>query len=195
LLLVAAAPYLLLGNLGEGLFVCAGAVVSRGMVILQEARSERALQGLQALAAPEARVIRDGRERRIPSRELIPGDILLITAGERVAADGRMTSTGVVTIDESLLSGESAPVSNSALLTNTGTLDQSDMLAFAGTLVVAGDSTILVTDTGMATKLGRIGSSLQSMQSEPTPLQRSSARQVARLGLFGMVICLSVLLA
>ena len=67
LLLVAGGLYLVLGSLGEGLFVCAGAVVSLGMVILQETRSERALQALQALAEPEARVIRDGRQRRIPS--------------------------------------------------------------------------------------------------------------------------------
>ena len=101
LLLVAGGLYLVLGSLGEGLFVCASAVVSLGMVILQETRSERALQALQALAEPDARVIRDGRQRRIPSRELVPDDIMLITAGERIAADGRITSAGVVTIDES----------------------------------------------------------------------------------------------
>ena len=81
LLLVAGGLYLVLGSLGEGLFVCASAVVSLGMVILQETRSERALQALQALAEPDARVIRDGRERRIPSRELVPDDLMLITCG------------------------------------------------------------------------------------------------------------------
>ena len=195
LLLAAGGLYLFLGSLGEGLFVCAGAVVSLGMVILQEARSEHALQALQALAEPEARVIRDGRERRIPSRELVPGDLMLISAGERIAADGRITSAGVVTIDESLLSGESVPVSKSAFRTNAGALEESSMLVFAGTLVVAGEGTIRATVTGMATKLGRIGASLQSIQPEPTPLQRSSARLVARLGIFGMAICLSVFVA
>ena len=76
-----AAFIFVLGNLGEGLFVCASAVVSLGMVILQETRSERALQALQALAEPEARVIRDGRQRRIPSRELVPDDIMLDNGG------------------------------------------------------------------------------------------------------------------
>ena len=150
LLLVAGGLYLVLGNLGEGLFVCASAVVSLGMVILQETRSERALQALQALAEPEARVIRDGRQRRIPSRELVPDDIMLITAGERIAADGRITSAGVVTIDKSLLSGESVPVSKSELRAPAGALDQSSALVFAGTLVVAGEGTIRVTATGMA---------------------------------------------
>jgi P-type Ca2+ transporter type 2C len=195
LLLVAAGLYLILGSLGEGLFVCAGAVVSLGMVILQETRSEHALQALQALAEPEARVIRDGRERRIPSREVVPGDLILISAGERIAADGRITSAGVVTIDESLLSGESVPVSKSAPRTNAAALEESSMLVFAGTLVVAGDGTIRATATGMATKLGKIGASLQSIQPEPTPLQRSSARLVARLGIFGVAVCLSVFVA
>lgn len=195
LLLVAAGLYLVLGSLGEGLFVCAGALVSLGLVILQETRSERALQALQALAEPEARVIRDGRERRIPSRELVPGDIVLITAGERIPADGRITSAGVVTIDESLLSGESVPVSKSTLRASARALGDSNVLAFAGTLVVAGAGTICVTATGMATRLGNIGASLQSIQSEPTPLQRSSARLVAWLGSFGVIVCLSVFAA
>jgi Ca2+-transporting ATPase len=193
LLLVAAGLYLILGSLGEGLFVSAGAVVSLGIVILQETRSERALQALQALAEPEARVIRDGHEQRVLSRELVPGDVMLVAAGERIAADGQITSPGVITIDESLLSGESVPVSKSAR--TNATADQSGASVFAGTLVVAGEGTIRVIATGMATKLGNIGSSLQSIQPEPTPLQRSSARLVARLGIFGIVICLSVVAA
>ncbi|WP_338827162.1 cation-translocating P-type ATPase [Bradyrhizobium sp. 27S5] len=193
LLLVAAGLYLILGSLGEGLFVSAGALVSLGMVILQETRSEHALQALQALSEPETRVIRNGREQRIRSRELVPGDLMLVTAGERVAADGRITSAGVITVDESLLSGESVPVSKSARISTTP--DQSGALVFAGTLVVAGEGMIELTATGMATKLGHIGSSLQSIQPEPTPLQRVSARLVARLGIFSVVICLSVVLA
>jgi Ca2+-transporting ATPase len=196
LLLAAGALYLFLGSLGEGLFVSAGAVVSLGMVILQETRSEHALQALQALAEPEARVVRDGFERRIPSRELVPGDLMLITAGERIAADGLIISDGVITIDESLLSGESVPVSKrAAFKIDADTLDQSNMLALAGTLVVAGEGMVRVTATGITTRLGQIGASLQSIQSEPTPLQRSSARLVARLGIFGIAICLSVFVA
>lgn len=195
LLLAAGGLYLILGSLGEGLFVCAGAVVSLGMVILQETRSEHALQALQALAEPEARVIRDGFERRISSRELVPGDLMLITAGERIAADGRITSAGVITIDESLLSGESVPVSKSAFRSAAPPLDKSDALVFAGTLVVAGEGAVAVTATGMDTKLGKIGASLQSIQPEPTPLQRTSGRLVARLGIFSIAICLSVFAA
>jgi Ca2+-transporting ATPase len=193
LLLAAGGLYLFLGSLGEGLFVFAGAVTSLGLVIFQEARSERALQALQALAEPEARVIREGRERRIPSRELVRGDLMLVAAGDRIAADGQITSAGVVTIDESLLSGESVPVSKSSVRDER--LDEAQTLAFAGTLVVAGDATIQVSATGAATRLGKIGTSLQSIQQEPTPLQRSSARLVVRLGIVGLTICLAVVAA
>ena len=193
LLLAAAGLYLVLGDLGEGLFVSAGAIVSLSLVILQEMRSEQALQALQALAEPQARVIRDGREQRVPSRELVPGDVMLIAAGERVAADGRITSTGVITVDESLLSGESVPVPKSAMLSINS--DATDALVFAGTLVVAGEGTVRISATGMSTKLGKVGLSLQSIQSEPTPLQRSSAQLVTRLGIFGILICLAVVAA
>ncbi|MGB5904947.1 MAG: cation-translocating P-type ATPase [Xanthobacteraceae bacterium] len=193
LLLAAGGLYLFLGSLGESLFVFAGAVASLSLVIFQEARSERALQALQALAEPETRVIRDGRERRIPSRDVVPDDLMLVAAGDRIAADGQITSAGVLTIDESLLSGESMPVSKSSFRSER--LDEAQMLAFAGTLVVAGDATIRVTATGAATRLGKIGTSLQAIQQEPTPLQRSSARLVTRLGIVGLVICLAVVAA
>ncbi len=193
LLLIAGGFYLFLGSLGEGLFVFAGAMASLAIVIFQEVRSERALQALQALAEPEARVIRDGHERRIPSRELVPGDLMLISAGDRIAADGQIASASVVTVDESPLSGESVPVSKSAARGDGS--DRSRTQVFAGTLVVAGDAAIRVTATGAATQLGKIGVSLQSIRQEATPLQQSSARLVARLGIFGLVICLSVFAA
>ena len=194
LLLVAAGLYLALGSLGEGLFITAGAVVSLGMVILQEARSERALQALQALAEPEARVVRDGRECRIAARDLVPGDLMLVNAGERVAADGAIVSDGLMTIDESLMSGESVPVAKAGR-TGAGTTEEDAGLAFAGTLIVSGEGAVRVTATGMATRLGGIGASLQAIQPEQTPLQQSMTRLVARLGLFSAATCLAVVLA
>jgi Ca2+-transporting ATPase len=88
LLLGAAGLYLVLGDLGEGLFLLAGATAAIGLVILQETRTERALASLRELSQPQVRVIRDGAERQMPARDLVPDDILLIGEGERLPADG-----------------------------------------------------------------------------------------------------------
>ena len=92
LLLAAAGLYLVLGDIGEGLFMVAGAAVSIGLVVLQESRSERALAALRELAEPFARVIRDGTERRIPARNLVPGDLVLVAEGERLPVDGGLVA-------------------------------------------------------------------------------------------------------
>jgi Ca2+-transporting ATPase len=202
LLLVAAGLYLVLGSLGEGLFVSAGALISLSLVIFQEARSESALKALQALAEPYARVIRDGQERRIPARELVPGDTVLVTAGERIPVDGRIISSGVLTIDESLLTGESVPVlkSNSSAAETTSdpaTPDDREMSStgFAGTLVVHGEGALRATCTGMHTRLGNIGSSLSILREEQTPLQRTSAILVGYLGILAIAFCVLIIVA
>ena len=107
LLLAAAGLYLVLGDIGEGLFMVAGAVVTIGLVVLQEARSERALSALRELAEPYARAIRGGIERRIPARDLVPGDLILVGEGERLPADGLLIAGDALTVDESALTGES----------------------------------------------------------------------------------------
>jgi P-type Ca2+ transporter type 2C len=115
LLLAAAGLYLMLGDIGEGLFMMAGALVTIGLVVLQEARSERALAALRELAEPFARVIRGGTERRIPARDLVPGDLILVGEGERLPADGLLIAGDALTVDESALTGESVPVSKRQL--------------------------------------------------------------------------------
>ena len=201
LLVVAAGLYLVLGSLGEGLFVSAGALISLSLVILQEARSENALKALQALAEPHARVVRDGRERRIRARELVPGDMVLVTAGERIPVDGRIVSVGILTIDESLLTGESVPVLKSASVPVRTSSDpetpdeQEGSTGFAGTLVVHGDGVLRATHTGMNTRLGGIGSSLSTLQNEQTPLQQTSATLVGYIGVLAIGVCALVIAA
>ncbi|MBC7667955.1 MAG: HAD-IC family P-type ATPase, partial [Gemmatimonadaceae bacterium] len=115
LLIGAASLYLVLGDLGEGLFLMAGALATIGLVVLQEARSERALSALRDLSQPHARVIRDGVEARLAARDLVPGDIVLVGEGERLPADGALVAGDVLSVDESALTGESAPVSKRPL--------------------------------------------------------------------------------
>src|SRR5690606_21779281 len=110
LLAAAALLYLLLGDLGGGLFMVAGAAATISLVVAQEFRSERALKALRVLAQPTARVIRGGVERRVPARELVPGDILILGEGERIPADAVLVGGDALTVDESVLTGESVPV-------------------------------------------------------------------------------------
>ena len=204
-LLVAASLYLVVGSPGEGLFLLGAAIVSIGLVVIQEARSQRALEALQALAQPFSRVIRAGVERRIPASELVPGDILLLAEGERVPVDGVLVGGDVLTVDESTLTGESIPVTkaiagpaaNSAsdTLPDGDCPDENSPFVFAGTLIVRGHGTIEALHTGRATRLGRIGASLASIQDEPTLLQRATTRLIGKLGLLAVGFCLVVLLA
>jgi Ca2+-transporting ATPase len=202
LLISAAALYLALGDLGEGLFLVGGAVAAIGLVIVQEARSERALAALRELAQPNARVIRDGSEREIPARELVPGDILLIGEGERAPADGVLVAGDALRVDESALTGESAPVSKVAtdLATARDANEvtpgaESGPFLFAGTLVVRGQGVIEVTRTGERSALGRIGKSLAEIAHELTPLQKTAGRLVGILGGVAIGFCALVAIA
>ena len=188
LLLVAAALYLALGDLGEGLLLAFFALITVGLVIFQERRSERALDALRVLAAPQARVRRDGVEQRLPARDLVPGDVFLVAEGERVAADGLVREAVGLASDESLLTGESVPVGKhpwagdaaSAPVPDDGGHDPH---VSAGTLVVSGHAVVEVLATGRATRMGAIGASLATIETAATPLQRHLQRLVRGFGL------------
>lgn len=200
LLIGAALLYLVLGDLGEGVFLVGGAAAAVGLVILQEARSEKALAALRELAQPHARVIRDGEERLVAARDLVPGDILLIGEGERVPADGTLVAGDVLSVDESALTGESAPVAKQPTRTTIGGEarspggDEGHHL-FSGTLVVRGQGLVLVSQTGALSALGRIGASLAQIGQEPTPLQKTAGRLIGLLGGVALAFCGLVVLA
>lgn len=195
LLLGAAVLYIVLGDFGEGAFLLAGATASIGLVVFQEARSERALAALRELAQPQVRVIRDGVEQRIAARELVEGDLLLIGEGERMPADGILIGGGVLGVDESTLTGESSPVTKRvARKSEEFSADTAPGLAsspfiFSGTLTVRGQGVIRISRTGPQSALGRIGASLAEIHQEPTPLQQSAGRLVTLLGLFAVGFC------
>ena len=188
LLLAAATVYLLIGDLGEGLLLAAFAVATVGLVIAQERRSQRALDALRELAAPQVRVLRGGQLRRIPARELVPGDLFLLAEGERVAADAQLRQASALEVDESLLTGESVPVAKHAAQPGQAPTERpSDeaaaaTAAWAGTLVVAGHALAEVVATGARTQVGRIGASLAAIVPEPSPLQRQLKRLVRLFG-------------
>ena len=200
LLAAAAMLYLFVGDLGEGLFMVAGAGASISLVVFQELRSERALQALRKLAEPMAHVMRDGEERRIPARDLVPGDIVLVGEGQRLPADALLIAGDALAVDESILTGESAPVAKSlAGADDRGSFpdpggDDTPFL-FSGTMIVRGSGVARVARTGARTALGGVGASLAAIQSEPSPLQQRTGELVARLGAFALFFCGVVIVA
>jgi len=197
LLALAAGSYLVLGDLGEGLLLGAFAAFTLALVVLQERRSERALEALRALGTPTASVLRDGVVQRIASPEVVPGDLLLLEEGERIAADGTVLTARMLAVDESLLTGESVPVPKqaaSATASARGPDDNAASEAYAGTLVTAGDVTVRVTATGPGTRAGAIGRSLATIETGPTRLQLNTRRLVRAFGIFAGVFSAGVLL-
>lgn len=194
-LLVAASLYLLVGDLGEGLFLLGGAAVSVALVVFQDARSERALAALRELAEPFADVIRDGSQQRVPARDLVPGDIIVVVEGERISADAVFRKGDVLTVDESALTGESVPVIKQPGPWHANEADNDHRLnenaLFAGTMLLAGQGLAHVTQTGPRTRIGAIGSAL-SGEMERTPLQETTGRLVLRLSVIAVVFCLLV---
>ena len=192
LLLVAAGLYLVMGDRAEGALLGFFAVVTVGLVVFQERRSQRALDALRALAAPQARLWRAGQLVRLAAADLVPGDLVLLDEGERVPADGLVREGDAVAVDESLLTGESVPVRKVALASSTPTAAASPggedrPAVFAGTLVVRGHATMEVTATGHATQIGRIGSSLAAIDPAPNPMAAQLHRLV-RLFAIGAVL-------
>ena len=189
LLLVAAGSlYLLLGDLVEGVFLFAMVFVTIGMTLYQEGKTERALDALRELGSPRALVLRDGAPIHVDSRTVVPGDILVVSEGDRVAADGILLEGTEVEADESLLTGESLPVRKlPGMLPEPMPRPGGDDTAalYSGTLLVHGHGLVLVTATGPLTEIGRIGSALARIKPERSPLQKQNARLVRIFALAG----------
>ena len=193
LLLVACGTiYLLLGDTREALLLVASIGVILGIELYQEQKTERALEALRDLSSPRALVIRDGQRIRIPGREVVRGDLIVLAKGDRVSADGVVRSCEHLLVDESLLTGESIPVRKAASV-EARTLDRpgGDDLpsVFAGTLVVSGQGVSEVLATGLRTEMGKIGKSLQTITTEQTRVQREIARLVRIFASAGISLC------
>ncbi|BAY76328.1 ATPase [Nostoc linckia NIES-25] len=141
---------------------------------VQESRAEKALAALKKLTSPLVRVIRDGRLVEVAAKELVPGDVMLLEAGMQIAADGRLIEQSNLQVRESALTGEAEAVNKQATINLPEETDLGDRInsVFQGTEVVQGRAKVLVTNTAMTTELGKIAAMLQSVESEPTPLQQ-----------------------
>lgn len=160
---------------------------------MQESRAEKALAALKNLASPRVRVVREGRISEIDAKDLVPGDVMLMEAGMQVAADGRLLEAINLQVREAALTGEAHAVSkqvHTQLPEDTSVGDRTNML-FQGTEVVQGRGTALVTNTGMQTELGKIASMLQSVETEPTPLQQRMD-QLSQVLVYGSLALVAV---
>ena len=190
LLAAAAAVYLVLGDFREALVLAASVVVVVAITVAQRRKTERALEALRDLSSPRASVLRDGVAQRIAGADVVRGDLLLLAEGDRVPADGQLVWVNDLTVDESLLTGESLPVEKRAVATQAERAGR----VYSGTLVTRGQARALVSATGPRTEFGRIGLSLASLDAEPTMLQRETARVVKLIALIALVLCVIVAL-
>jgi Ca2+-transporting ATPase len=192
ILFTAIALSLLLGQKVEAVVIGAIALFSVLLGFLQEVRAERAMAALRRLASPDATVVREGRERDIPARELVPGDLFVLAAGDVVPADGRLLAAANLRVNEATLTGESSTVGKHAGVLQEPELPLGDRknLVFASTAVAAGRGRALVVATGLQTELGRIGTLLRTVEAASTPLE-TNLRRVGRAlawGAAGVVV-------
>jgi P-type Ca2+ transporter type 2C len=178
LLLAAGGIYLLLGDTADALLLLGFVAVSMSISILQERRTDRTLERLKDLSSPRALLLRDGVPVRLPGREVVVGDILLLEEGDRVAADGILVESHDLLVDESLLTGESLAVGKDAKSPASASV-------FAGTVVVRGGGMASVRATGPRTEFGRIGAALQSVTTGDSPLQTEIKGLIKRFAWFG----------
>ena len=199
LLLVACGTvYLLMGreHIGDALMLLGFVFVVMGITIFQERRTERALEALRDMSSPRALVIRDGRQRRVAGREVARGDMILLAEGDRVPADGMLIHTINLSLDESLLTGESVPVRKQATPESSTTMGKpggdDQPWVFSGTLVTRGQGVAEVLATGMQSELGKIGKALERVEPERTLLQKETGRLVRTLTIVGLSLCAMV---
>ena len=201
LLLGAGAVNFLLAEPLDGAILMSFVVVVIAISIYQEHKTENALAALRDLSSPRALVLRDGQRVRIPGRDVVRGDYVLLVEGDRVPADATLVQSVNVSVDESALTGESVPVRKAECSSDAPSAPMgrpggdATPWVFSGTLVVKGQGIALVKETGAGTELGRIGTALRTIEPERTPLQREIDRLVRRIALFGLAAAVIVVVA
>jgi Ca2+-transporting ATPase len=199
LLVACGAIYTALGDRHEALMLLSFVFVVMGITFVQQRRAERSLEALRDLSSPRALVVRDGQARRIAGRELVCDDIVLLAEGDRVPADMQLLQSSNLAVDESLLTGESAPVLKQATATPDGaapaSVDNDAAIALSGTLVTRGTARGRIFATGERSALGRIGKSLEGIGGEDTPIQRETRRVVKRVAVVGLALASALAIA
>ncbi len=194
LLLAGGVVYLLLGSQAEALILLAFACMSITITAVQEARTERVLEALRDLTSPRALVVRGGERLRIAGADVVRGDVIVLAEGDRVPADARLLQAADLSADESLLTGEAVPVRKAVGAAGaTARLGGEDQpLVFSGTLIVRGTALAEVTATGARSEIGKIGTSINQLETGTPHLQRQMRKLVLAFALIGGAVALLV---
>jgi Ca2+-transporting ATPase len=197
LLIACGSLYLLLGDVKEALLLLGFVFVVAGITFFQERKTERALEALRDLSSPRALVIRSGEKKRIAGRDVVRGDLLVLSEGDRVPADSILLFSTSLSVDESLITGESISVSKGPA---EGPMDlgrpggDNTPFLFSGTLVIQGQGIAEVRATGSNTEIGKIGKALQVLEVENSPLQRQTGKLVRLFAFIGLGMCSAMVL-
>ena len=190
ILIIAAAISMFSGNAESTIVILLVLVINAILGTLQHVKAQRSLDSLRQLSSPGAKVIRDGVKREFPSKDIVPGDIVVLEAGDMIVADGRILHSYSLQVNESSLTGESANVEKTdAIIEGDVALADRANMVYSGSLVTYGRAEMLVTATGMETELGKIAGLMNAAKERKTPLQESLDKFSSRLAILIMIIC------
>lgn len=197
LLVVTGVLYLFLGEIKDAIMLGITIFVIIGITIYQERKTEKTLEALKDLSSPRALVIRDGVQKRIPGRDVVREDLIIIREGDRVPADATVLSCENLTVDESLITGESISVRKSAWdgkKSQTRPGGEDLPFIFSGSMIVSGYGLARVSSIGSQTEIGKIGKSLESIKIEDTLLHKETIQIVRVVAAIGLFLCLLIFL-
>src|SRR5690554_6860245 len=194
ILISAAAVSVFVGEVKDAIVIMAIVIVNALLGIYQEGKAEKALEALKKMASPTAKVIRDGHAEEIPSSNIVPGDIVILDAGDIIPADIRLIESSNLKVEEASLTGESVPVeknTNESFDTEVSLGDRHNM-AYMSTIITYGRGKGVVVETGHGTEIGKIASMIQTIEDESTPLQNKLNKLGKVLGITTIAVCLAV---
>lgn len=190
ILIIAAIISMFSGNVESTIVILLVLIMNAVLGTVQHVKAQRSLESLKQLSAPNAKVIRNGVKQEIPSKEIVPGDIVMLEAGDMIVADGRILHNHSLQVNESSLTGESTNVEKTDMVIEgkVALADRVNMV-YSGSLVTYGRAQVLVTGTGMKTELGKIAGLMNAAKERKTPLQESLDKFSGRLAMLIMIIC------
>ena len=192
-LLAAAAVQILIGEWVESIIIFLVLLINSVISVVQTRKAESSLEALRDMSAPDANVMRDGTEKTIAAKELVPGDIVYLEAGDYIPADGRMLESGSLRVNEGMLTGESEAVEkNTDIIEDEAALGDRLNMVYSSSLVVYGRGTFVVTGTGNQTEVGKIADMLSTAEQKETPLQQKLNSFSKKLGVGILILCIAI---